>query len=153
MAGEKTGALFECSLSLGAMLGGASEDVSRGLGRCGYLAGIAFQLQDDALGFLRDDMEEIGLELMRRKKSFPIFCALERQDLRESILELYRQPSHSPEDAARLLLLLRENGILDQVLAIAVEYYRQAEEELDDLKLPYDAELKEIIIFLRGRQT
>jgi len=152
MAGEKTGALFECSLALGAMLGGAPEGLARELGRCGYFAGIAFQIQDDALGFLQEDTEEISLELARHKKSFPIVCALEREDLRGKVFKLHREAHPKPEDVSRLLCLLKENGVLEEALAVAEEYYRRAEEELAGLGLPYDSELREIIIFLRGRR-
>lgn len=153
MAGKKTGALFECSLALGAMLGGASEEVIQGLGRCGYLAGTAFQIQDDALSFLQEDVEEIGIELTHRKKSFPIFCALERVEVRNGVREIYQKPKLETEDSLRLIHLLKESGCVDEALAVADDLYRRAEAELSSLNLPYDMELREIIIFLRRRRT
>jgi geranylgeranyl pyrophosphate synthase len=50
--GEKTAALFQASLELGASVAGASPEVVAALGRFGTLYGVAFQHADD-----RDDAE------------------------------------------------------------------------------------------------
>ena len=56
---NKTGALIESSLMIGAILGGASsEDVSR-MEKAGSCVGIAFQIQDDILD-IEGNEEELG---------------------------------------------------------------------------------------------
>lgn len=49
IVGRKTGELVAVSCSLGAMAGGASEEVMAAMHRYGHALGIAFQIQDDLL--------------------------------------------------------------------------------------------------------
>ena len=55
----KTGALIECAMMIGAILGGAEEEDVRKVEKIAHYVGIAFQIQDDILD-LTGDEEEIG---------------------------------------------------------------------------------------------
>ena len=45
----KTGALIECAMMIGAILGGAEEEDVRKVEKIAHYVGIAFQIQDDIL--------------------------------------------------------------------------------------------------------
>jgi len=56
---NKTAALIESSLMIGAILGGANKDSVAAMEKAGSSVGIAFQIQDDILDII-GDQEEIG---------------------------------------------------------------------------------------------
>ncbi|MCR5670615.1 MAG: polyprenyl synthetase family protein [Butyrivibrio sp.] len=56
---NKTGALIESSLMIGAILGGASSIETQTMEKCGSSVGIAFQIQDDILD-ITSTTEELG---------------------------------------------------------------------------------------------
>ena len=56
---NKTGALIECSLMIGAVLGGAGKKEVELMEKAGSNVGIAFQIQDDILD-ITSTMEELG---------------------------------------------------------------------------------------------
>ena len=56
---NKTGALIESSLMIGAILGGASAAQVKAIERAGNSVGVAFQIQDDILDIV-GNLEELG---------------------------------------------------------------------------------------------
>lgn len=56
---NKTAALIQSSLMIGAVLAGASQEEIRKLERVGYLVGVAFQIQDDILD-VTSSLEVLG---------------------------------------------------------------------------------------------
>lgn len=100
MASQKTAALLECAVTIGAVLGGASESQVEALGSYGRNLGIAFQAVDDVLGIwgLPDRTgKPVGADLREGKMSFPVVAALRR-----------------PGVAAERIAALMANGILDE---------------------------------------
>ncbi|MCH8815191.1 MAG: polyprenyl synthetase family protein [Chloroflexi bacterium] len=83
MVEKKTGALFDCSMRLGALAAGAGQDVADRLGRSGRLMGLAFQIRDDMLGIWGVETrtgKEVAADIRRRKKTLPIVYALSLSD-------------------------------------------------------------------------
>src|SRR5690606_9316614 len=82
MEGNKTGALLACAVSIGAVLGGASEETADVLEEYGYHLGLAFQAVDDLLGIWGDSVatgKRPWSDLRQRKKSLPVVAALAAQ--------------------------------------------------------------------------
>ncbi len=80
---RKTGALIECALELGGLIGGADDEQRAALRKAGYHAGQAFQIQDDLLDLTADSPgwgKTIGGDLMEAKKTFLLLRAVERAD-------------------------------------------------------------------------
>jgi len=80
MARRKTGALLGCAFVLGALAAGRPDlwGTSQELGE---ELGLAFQIQDDLLGIWGDPRKTgkpVGSDLLRKKRSFPVSFALER---------------------------------------------------------------------------
>ena len=79
MCAQKTGALLECSASIGALLAGAGDDVARPLAAFGGHLGLAFQAVDDLLGIWGDPAvtgKPVFGDLVQRKTSLPVAIAL-----------------------------------------------------------------------------
>ena len=70
---NKTGALIESSLMIGAVLGGASFDDVKKIEKAGSDVGIAFQIQDDILDIEGDESElgkPIGSDIKNGKSTY-----------------------------------------------------------------------------------
>src|SRR6185437_8634619 len=79
MCAGKTGALLECSASIGAVLAGAGDEVVAPLAAYGGQLGLAFQAVDDLLGIWGDPAvtgKPVYGDLVRRKSSLPVAIAL-----------------------------------------------------------------------------
>jgi len=105
MIEKKTGALFDCSLHLGALIGGAQPAVAGAMGRVGRLIGSAFQIRDDMLavwGAENRTGKTPAADIRRRKKSLPIVSALiQGQDqTRDQLLNIYAQTELTDEDVS-----------------------------------------------------
>ena len=59
---NKTAALLECAMQIGAVLGGATPEETEQIRKSAYAAGIAFQVQDDILDMI-SDAETLGKEV------------------------------------------------------------------------------------------
>ena len=80
MAAGKTGALLGCACALGALCAGADHRVVSAMHTFGIEIGLVFQLVDDFID-IWGDPEITGKpahsDLIHRKQSFPVVCALE----------------------------------------------------------------------------
>jgi geranylgeranyl diphosphate synthase, type I len=96
MAAAKTGALFACACSLGALAGGAGAGQVARLGDFGGHLGLALQLVDDLLGIWGDPGvtgKPVYSDLRSRKKSLPVTAALNSGTAAgEELAGLYRRP-------------------------------------------------------------
>lgn len=81
MIQKKTAALAETCCSIGAKLGGGSVKQINSLRRYGKYLGLAFQIQDDLLDIMADEVElgkRIGGDLLEGKKTFLLLKAIEK---------------------------------------------------------------------------
>lgn len=99
----KTSALLAGAVSIGAVLGGASEEDCRKLNRFALELGLAFQLQDDLLDSYGDEAElgkKIGGDILEGKKTFLMLQAMSHADeaKREILRHTYKDPSLSEQE-------------------------------------------------------
>jgi geranylgeranyl diphosphate synthase type I len=156
MVQGKTSALLEASLALGAIVGSNKGDVLEPLQLFGRNLGLAYQLQDDALG-LGGKVAVVGKvspDVKRKKKSFPVVYALEKAAGREGeeIRQLYRKKALVPEDIGRVMALLTGMGALEYSMRLAQAYYDRALRELKRARLPQPQGLEEVVSYLRDRR-
>ncbi len=79
----KTSVLLSGAATIGAVLGGASEDDCRKIGKFAVELGLAFQLQDDLLDSYGDEKQlgkRIGGDIIEGKKTFLMMQAMSRAD-------------------------------------------------------------------------
>ncbi|MFB8000775.1 polyprenyl synthetase family protein [Nocardia sp. NPDC056000] len=115
MAAGKTGALLGCACALGALCAGADHRVVSAMHTFGCELGLVFQLVDDAID-IWGDPEVTGKpahsDLIQRKQSFPVVCALASDTgPGREFARLYhaRQPM-TAQRAARAANLIEEAG-------------------------------------------
>jgi geranylgeranyl diphosphate synthase type I len=158
MISRKTGALFDASLGLGALAGGAPLSQVEALGRCGRALGIAFQVRDDMLGVWGAEErtgKPAGSDIRRRKKSLPAVYAFTRADTgeREELGRIYGRESVPGEDVERVLALMDAFGAQAYCAGVAAEYRDAALHELGRTGVagPWADDLREAAAFLLER--
>lgn len=80
---NKTGALFELALMIGAINGNASEDKIIIMERLGSIIGYIFQLKDDILDIIGDEKKmgkKIGSDEKNKKSSIPLVIGLDESN-------------------------------------------------------------------------
>jgi geranylgeranyl diphosphate synthase type I len=154
----KTGALFDASLGLGALAGGASLSDVEALGRCGRALGIAFQVRDDMLGVWGSEErtgKPAGSDIRRRKKSLPVVYAFAEADAgqREELTQVYQRQDVSPEDVERILRTMDALGAQRYCAGVAAEHRDAALRELEEAHLTGESAdaLRESATFLLER--
>ena len=76
----KTGALIECAMMIGAILGGAEEEDVRKVEKIAHYVGIAFQIQDDILDVIGDEQtlgKPVGSDERNEKTTYVSLHGLE----------------------------------------------------------------------------
>jgi geranylgeranyl diphosphate synthase type I len=136
----KTAALLGASAALGAIAVGADDGAVGAFQRCGELLGVAFQVQDDALGAWGDAQvtgKPVADDIRLRKKSFPVVYAFEHlDDARRGELErLYGAPLTNDEDVAAVLDLLDAAGARSASTTAAQHYAADALAAIRDVPL------------------
>jgi geranylgeranyl diphosphate synthase, type II len=76
----KTAVLLGCSLQIGAIMAGATDEAQKAIYRFGELVGIGFQLMDDILDVFGDNQKvgkQAGGDIISNKKTYLLIKALE----------------------------------------------------------------------------
>ncbi|MBM3959633.1 MAG: polyprenyl synthetase family protein [SAR202 cluster bacterium] len=142
MIRSKTGALIECSVYAGALVGGWNRrdrkliDALRNVGRS---LGYVFQIRDDVLGVWggQETGKPVGADITRKKKSLPAVHAIStaRGAARAKILEIYRKDSIEGEDLARVLQIMDDLRTQAYCNALAAEHWQAAKSVLESSEL------------------
>ncbi len=126
---DKTGSLIATSCRYGAMMSGASPDVTEVLTRFGELIGVAFQLADDIVDITSDSAQSgktPGIDLREGVPTLATLIALGGNDPADGRLrELLQRPLPDDTEHAEALALLRGHRALDEA---RVEAGRWADE-------------------------
>ena len=125
MIGLKTGVLIACAAKMGALIGGAPQDVCQKLYDYGYYLGLAFQVADDWLDAYGDEGvfgKPIGGDIVNNKKCWLTTRAQEQQNL-SSILSM---PVGTLEERAAKVAAMKE-------VYASLGVGKDAEEEIERL--------------------
>lgn len=131
MAAGKTSSLLGLAAQLGAILGGAEEDVCEAFRTYGWELGLAFQLVDDLLG-IWGSPERTGKpvfsDLRAHKKTMPVVWSLENggEAGRELAEWLAGTGSPTEADLQRAATLVERAGGRDWAITEAKERVRRA---------------------------
>lgn len=158
MIEKKTGALFDCALRLGGLVGADDPVVAGALGRCGRGLGVAFQIRDDMLGVWGAENrtgKPPAADIRNRKKSLPVVYALARAEgeTAEELRRIYSQPRLSDSDLSTVLRALDSVGAQAYCHGAAEEQRERALSELGGvgIKPGPAAELRQVADFLLER--
>ncbi len=160
MIGKKTGALLECSLHMGALIGArdrAAVEAMRGFGK---ELGCLFQVRDDMLGIWGSPDKTgkpAGSDVHRRKKSLPIVHALATATgpARDRLVTIYKRDAPlSDDEVADVLAAMDSLGTQRFCYDLAKEHAAQSVEELAGIELAPAArrECEELAQFLLERE-
>lgn len=119
MIKRKTGVLISISAELGGILGNASETEIEALKNFGFEIGIAFQIQDDLLDIISDEVvigKDLGSDLALGKKTYPIIKLLEcvPQTGLNFLKDVLENGNTGVNSIRRVKAMLHEYGIVDQ---------------------------------------
>lgn len=156
----KTAVLLASSISIGAILGGASDSDRENLYHFGINLGLSFQLQDDLLDVYGDPKvfgKKLGGDIVSNKKTFMFINAFERANSKQRA-ELSRWVDASTFDPDAKIEAVRK--IYDDINIKKVcedkmmEFYSTAEAYLDkvDVEDSKKNELKRYMGFLMNRE-
>lgn len=143
--GKKTAGLISACGAVGAKLGGAGDDVVKGLSSYGYNLGMTFQIIDDILDLDGDDSKTgkpRGTDIREGQMSVPLIHALSMlgPQKNETLAGLIIRRENTQDDIDRAILLVKETDALDFSRAMAEEYASKARRALNVLS---DSDYKE----------
>lgn len=108
---NKTAALIQASMMMGAILAGAGKEQVKAVEKCAYSIGIAFQIQDDILDVTGDSKElgkKVGSDAQNHKQTYVTINGLEKA--KEDVAAL-------SEEAKEILKSLPgDKGFLEQLI-------------------------------------
>lgn len=142
MVEKKTSVLYATAAKIGALLGGASDEVADSLFEYGRLIGIGFQMYDDVLDMTTP--EEVlgkvrGSDLMEGKHTLIVIDAFKKG----AKLDIFGKGEATLEETEAAVKILKECGSLDYVKNLAISYINEGKAKLDVLK---DSPQKELLL-------
>lgn len=142
MIRRKTGALIECSVYTGALVGGWNRNNRapiEALRSVGKSLGYVFQIRDDVLGVWGgpETGKPVGADITRKKKALPAVHAIAtaRGAARKEILSLYGKPTIEGDDLARVLEIMDELRTQEYCDSLAAEHWQAAKSVLESSEL------------------
>jgi geranylgeranyl diphosphate synthase type I len=136
MIAGKTAAIVRYAAWAGALIGGAGETAAQRWGDFGLALGMGFQVRDDLLGIWGESQETgkaAADDVRRRKQSLPVLILRERLRTaeRDELSQLFARPEVDGAGVARVLALLEQEGVRQEVEVEIARYHDQAATLLD----------------------
>jgi geranylgeranyl diphosphate synthase type I len=127
-------------VQIGAILGGAGDQLLECLSRYGVALGEAFQLRDDVLGTFGDPEitgKDRDSDLREGKRTVLLAKALAASDGRDrALLKRVGRPGLEPDDLDRIRKVIEATGALEATLGLIEERAGSARGALDERQVP-----------------
>ena len=134
------GYTVEAPVQIGAILGGAGDELLECLSRYGVALGEAFQLRDDVLGTFGDPEitgKDRDSDLREGKRTVLLAKALAASDGRDrALLKRVGRPGLEPDDLDRIRKVIEATGALEATLGLIEERAGSARGALDERQVP-----------------
>jgi geranylgeranyl diphosphate synthase type I len=133
MVEKKTSVLYAAAAKIGALLGGASDEVAEALFEYGRLIGIGFQMYDDVLDMVspQEVLGKVrGSDLMEGKHTLIVIDAFEKGVK----LDIFGKGEATQEETDEAVSILTECGSIDYVKNLAFSYINEGKAKLDVLQ-------------------
>jgi geranylgeranyl diphosphate synthase type II len=155
----KTAVLLGCSLQMGAIVGGASQENQEDIYAFGMNLGIAFQLQDDILDLYADQAKfgkQVGGDVLSNKKTYLLLKAFEDANPDQEEMLIKMASEKNPEQKIALAkTAFAELNIREKAESKMNDYYQLALKNLAHLKVDSSQKkpLQDLAEFLMSRQN
>jgi octaprenyl-diphosphate synthase len=132
---QKTASFMSACCRIGALLGNCESDRLKCITRYGLDLGIAFQICDDSLDFVADEIrlgKSMGADLREGRWTLPLIAMLKRAACseRERVLSLLKVGHLGGGELEEIRCLVVRHGGVDYALERARDYARAAKESL-----------------------
>jgi octaprenyl-diphosphate synthase len=133
---HKTAGLIAASCKIGAIVGGATEELQEALFRFGQRLGIAFQLADDTLDYTANGAhlgKTLGQDLRQGKATLPLLHLLQHcsEPDRQLIKDRMETRTLTDEELRRIVALMQEYGSIAYAMERAHAFVAAAKRDLD----------------------
>lgn len=146
-------------LCLGAILGGADEELLFRLGEFGESLGIAFQIQDDILGVFGDEKvigKSVASDIEEGKSTLLYLYALKHGDSqqREVLEKYYGRGKIGEKEHEQIKEVFKSTGALDSSCSLGLKYVVQAKKIIREMAIKPEPKklLLELADFLVNRE-
>lgn len=132
---KKTGALIAAATKVGAIMGGASQEVIDAMYEYGRLIGLAFQIQDDYLDLASDEEtlgKPIGSDIGKGKMTIIAINGLASDDSGR-LLEILKADENTQDEIDEAIGILTNCGAIQYAHDLALESVDKAKEVLEIL--------------------
>jgi geranylgeranyl pyrophosphate synthase len=129
----KTASLFAASTEMAGILAGAGEPQIVALRRFGRELGMAFQIVDDVLDFIGDEVQlgkPPGSDLRQGLITLPILCYLEMVEGEETSVNAVLSDQRDEEHVREAIEAVCSSGAIEAALAEARAHARRSQEAL-----------------------
>lgn len=120
-------------LVVGAMVGGASDEVIEGLRSFGLDTGLAFQVQDDLLnlvGTKEAKEKDYRSDITEGKRTLVAVHALHNSPQNERLIEILSSKEKNPEILEEAVQIMKDAGSIDYARSYAQDLVSRAKERL-----------------------
>ncbi|HHU25596.1 MAG TPA: polyprenyl synthetase family protein [Bacteroidales bacterium] len=147
MIDKKTASLMRTSIAIGAITGGAGEELVAQFQRLGSILGTCFQIRDDIFDYYNNDVgKPTGNDIKEGKITLPLIYALKNAPASESgeMKRLIKLQKYSDENIDRLLQFAKEQGGIDYAYGKMDKLLVEGEEMI--YSFPFNEEYKSLLL-------
>lgn len=142
MIEKKTSVLYAASIKIGALLGGASDEVADALYDFGRMIGVSFQIYDDVLDLITPEEtlgKARGSDLREGKKTLIAIHAFN-----QSVeLDIFGKGNVTQEEVDNTVKILEDAGSIQYANDLAISYLEKGKAKLEILE---DSEAKQLLL-------
>ncbi|MGW8185085.1 MAG: polyprenyl synthetase family protein [Candidatus Moraniibacteriota bacterium] len=147
---------IEGPLHLGAILGGASDELLDKISKFAVPVGIVFQIQDDILGIFGDEEKigkPVGSDIQEGKQTILVVKALEKANKKqkEILLNLVGKRDITKKEIEEFRNIIRETKALDYANNLAQKLVEEGKSEV--VNIGFDKETQKILLALADYMT
>lgn len=141
---KKTASLMRASIAIGAITGGADNEMIKRFTQLGSIMGISFQIRDDIFDYFKKDVgKPTGNDIREGKITLPLIYALQHapEAISAEMMEIIKSRDYSDDNISRLLTFSKEQGGIDYAYGKVNALIENAEQMVSGFRLNEDMEL------------
>ncbi len=141
---KKTASLMRASIAIGAITGGADNEMIERFTHLGSILGISFQIRDDIFDYFKKDVgKPTGNDIREGKITLPLIYALQHapEAISAEMMEIIKSRDYSDDNISRLLTFSKEQGGIDYAYGKVNALIENAEQMVSGFRLNEDMEL------------